>query len=117
MRIVRYAVGGVCHYGELEPGDVTIARFEGDPFTGLSLAGRVDEVSGVALLPPVEKPRIYGFAYNYASHVDETDREIPEVPVCFMKPSTAVVGPGGATRAGFAPFGIRSLLCSRCPLP
>jgi 2-keto-4-pentenoate hydratase/2-oxohepta-3-ene-1,7-dioic acid hydratase in catechol pathway len=96
VRIVRYAVGGVCHYGELEPGDVTIARFDGDPFTGLSLAGHVDEVNDVVILPPVEKPRIYGFAYNYASHVDETDREIPEVPVCFMKPSTAVVGPGDA---------------------
>ncbi|MEU6912897.1 fumarylacetoacetate hydrolase family protein [Streptomyces olindensis] len=96
MRIVRYAVGGVRHYGELEYGDARIARFEGDPFTGLSPTGHIDEVGDVVLLSPVEKPRIFGFAYNYASHVDETDREIPDVPVCFMKPSTAVVGPGDA---------------------
>ncbi|CAL9326355.1 fumarylacetoacetate hydrolase family protein [Streptomyces sp. SudanB52_2052] len=94
MQIVRYAVGGVRHYGELESGDARIVRFQGDPFTGLSPTGHVDEVGDVVLLPPVEKPRIFGFAYNYASHVDETDREIPDVPVCFMKPSTAVVGPG-----------------------
>ncbi|MFF7311737.1 fumarylacetoacetate hydrolase family protein [Streptomyces sp. NPDC008137] len=96
MRIVRYAVDGVRYYGELESGDVAITRFEGDPFTGLSPTGHLDRVSEAVILPPVERPRIFGFAYNYASHVDETDREIPEVPVCFMKPSTAVVGPGEA---------------------
>ncbi|GGS90949.1 fumarylacetoacetate hydrolase family protein [Streptomyces violaceus] len=96
VRIVRYAVGGVHYYGELESGDVDIVRFDGDPFIGFSPAGHVDQVAEVVILPPVERPRIFGFAYNYASHVDETDREIPEVPVCFMKPSTAVVGPGEA---------------------
>lgn len=96
VRIVRYAVGGVCHYGEFEAGDTRIARFEGDPFTGMSPTGQVDDVADVVVLAPVQRPRIFGFAYNYASHVDETDREIPEVPVCFMKPSTAVVGPGDA---------------------
>ncbi|MER6961981.1 fumarylacetoacetate hydrolase family protein [Streptomyces sp. NPDC000618] len=96
MRIVRYAVDGVRHYGEFEADDARIARFEGDPFTGLSPTGLVDEVSDVVVLPPLEAPRIFGFAYNYASHVDETDRELPEVPVCFMKPSTAVIGPDEA---------------------
>jgi 2-keto-4-pentenoate hydratase/2-oxohepta-3-ene-1,7-dioic acid hydratase in catechol pathway len=93
VRIVRYAVSGVRHYGELESGDERIARFEGDPFTGLSPAGHVDEVGDVVILPPLERPRIFGFAYNYASHIDETDRAVPEVPVCFMKPSTAAIGP------------------------
>ncbi|MDX3312240.1 fumarylacetoacetate hydrolase family protein [Streptomyces sp. ME08-AFT2] len=94
MRIVRYAVGGVRHYGELEKGDVGIARYEGDPYTGLVPTGHVDQVGDVRLLPPLDRPRIFGFAYNYAAHVDETDQEIPDVPVCFMKPSTAVIGPG-----------------------
>ncbi|MFF8394813.1 fumarylacetoacetate hydrolase family protein [Streptomyces sp. NPDC016172] len=96
MRIVRYAVDGVRHYGELEVGDARITRLEGDPFTGLSPTGHIDKAGDVVVLPPLERPRIFGFAYNYASHVDETDREVPEVPVCFMKPSTAVVGPGDA---------------------
>ncbi|MDX3114243.1 fumarylacetoacetate hydrolase family protein [Streptomyces scabiei] len=94
MRIVRYAVDGVRHYGEFEDGDARIVRCEGDPFTGMSLTGRVDEVGDVVLLPPLERPRIFGFAYNYATHIDETDRDVPEVPVCFMKPSTAAIGSG-----------------------
>ena len=96
MRIVRYAVGGVRHYGGLDAENTAIARCEGDPFTGLSPTGDVDDIGDVVLLPPLERPRIFGFAYNYASHIDETDREVPEVPVCFMKPSTAVIGPGDA---------------------
>ncbi|MEE1760609.1 MULTISPECIES: fumarylacetoacetate hydrolase family protein [unclassified Streptomyces] len=96
MRIIRYAAEGVRHYGELLPGDAGIARFEGDPFTGLSPTGRVDDLGDAVVLAPLEEPRIFGFAYNYASHIDETDREVPEVPVCFMKPSTAVIGPGDA---------------------
>jgi 2-keto-4-pentenoate hydratase/2-oxohepta-3-ene-1,7-dioic acid hydratase in catechol pathway len=96
LRIVRYALGGVHHYGELDADDARIARFEGDPFTGLNPTGHVDEVGDVAVLPPLVRPRIFGFAYNYASHIDETERDVPEVPVCFMKPSTAVVGPGDA---------------------
>ncbi|MEU9438962.1 fumarylacetoacetate hydrolase family protein [Streptomyces sp. NPDC048252] len=96
MRIVRYAVGGERHYGEFTADDTGIARFEGDPFTGLSPTGRIDDVGDVTVLPPLEAPRIFGFAYNYASHVEETDRKVPEVPVCFMKPSTAVIGPDEA---------------------
>ncbi|MFD4603307.1 fumarylacetoacetate hydrolase family protein [Streptomyces sp. NPDC058464] len=96
LRIVRYAVGAARHYGELEPGDTRISRFEGDPFTGLAATGWVDDVGDVVVLPPLERPRVFGFAYNYASHVEETEREIPEVPVCFMKPSTSVIGPGDA---------------------
>ncbi|MPY44678.1 hypothetical protein FNH04_33685 [Streptomyces phyllanthi] len=29
---------------------------------------------------------------NYALHIDEVDREVSEVPMCFMKPSTAGTG-------------------------
>lgn len=96
MRIVRYSVDGVCYYGELEAGDARITRFEGDPFTGMSPTGDIDEIGGATILSPLQSPRIFGFAYNYAAHIEETDRKVPEVPVCFMKPSTAVVGPNDA---------------------
>ncbi|MFF4259845.1 fumarylacetoacetate hydrolase family protein [Streptomyces sp. NPDC001663] len=96
MRIVRYALDGVRYYGELEAGDARIARFDGDPYTGLSPTGHVDDIGDVAVLAPLDRPRVFGFAYNYAAHVGETDRGLPDVPVCFMKPSTAVVGPGDA---------------------
>jgi 2-keto-4-pentenoate hydratase/2-oxohepta-3-ene-1,7-dioic acid hydratase in catechol pathway len=96
MRIVRYSVGGAVHYGTLEDGDANIARLDGSPFERLRFTGDIDEVRAARILSPVERPRVFGFAYNYASHVGETAVEQPEIPVVFMKPSTAVVGPGDA---------------------
>ncbi|MEV0640668.1 fumarylacetoacetate hydrolase family protein [Streptomyces sp. NPDC050619] len=94
VRIVRYSVDGVHCYGELEASGAEIARCEGDPFSGMRPTGEVDKAGDVTILSPLDRPRVFGFAYNYVSHIDETDREVPEVPVLFMKPSTAVIGPG-----------------------
>jgi len=91
MRIVRYALAGATHYGALD--GERIERLARSPFVGLETGGEVDELRAVRILAPLDAPRIFGLAYNYVSHVDETAREVPEIPVLFMKPSTAVIGP------------------------
>jgi 2-keto-4-pentenoate hydratase/2-oxohepta-3-ene-1,7-dioic acid hydratase in catechol pathway len=96
MRIVRYSVGGAIHYGTFEDGDAKIARIDGTPFERFRFTGDIDETREVRVLSPLERPRVFGFAYNYAAHVDETATERPEIPVVFMKPNTAVIGPGDA---------------------
>lgn len=112
MRIVRYALDDVPHYGTLEDGQVQgkrqgqgqgqgqgIRRMAGSPFDGpqgLRPTGDVDDARRVRVLAPLDRPRVFGLAYNYVDHVTETDREVPEIPVLFMKPSTAVIGPGEA---------------------
>ena len=94
MRIVRYDLDGDVRYGTLEDGK--IARLAETPFDGIDHTGDLDDAGRARILAPLDRPRVFGLAYNYVSHVDETDREIPEIPVLFMKPSTAVVGPGDA---------------------
>jgi 2-keto-4-pentenoate hydratase/2-oxohepta-3-ene-1,7-dioic acid hydratase in catechol pathway len=42
----------------------------------------------------VAKPRIFGAGFNYVSHIKETGWEIPELPALFVKPETALAGPG-----------------------
>ncbi|MFI2609256.1 fumarylacetoacetate hydrolase family protein [Kitasatospora sp. NPDC018619] len=55
----------------------------------------------VALCAPLRPGKIVGVGLNYVEHVAEshrtldTDRELPDRPVLFGKPSTAVTGPGG----------------------
>lgn len=66
------------------------------PFEGLETSGAVDELRNARVLAPLEAPRVFGLAYNYVSHVDETARQVPQIPVLFMKPSTAVIGPDEA---------------------
>lgn len=73
---VRRASGDL--FGELTPGDV---------------AGSVDELR---LLAPLDPGKIVCVGLNYAAHVTERDpnRKIPKEPVLFMKPTSAVIGPG-----------------------
>ena len=45
--------------------------------------------------PILRPPSIFCLGFNYRSHAPELKRPIPEVPVIFMKPSKAIVGPHG----------------------
>lgn len=59
-------------------------------------------LADVHLLAPIPRPRknIFGIGLNYVEHVAEsarsldTSKELPEKPVVFSKPPTAVIGPG-----------------------
>ena len=51
---------------------------------------------GVRLLAPVRPSKIIGVGLNYRDHARETGLPIPSEPVIFVKPSTAVIGPGDA---------------------
>lgn len=94
MKIVRYRSGDGIHYGVESEG--VIERLAGDPFQSIERTGEADDLSSVHLLCPIERPRIFGVAYNYRQHTDETGKEQPTLPVLFMKPSTAACGNGDA---------------------
>lgn len=51
-------------------------------------------LSDVRLLAPVIPSKIVCVGRNYAEHAKELGNEVSAEPVLFMKPSTAVVGPG-----------------------
>ena len=98
MRIVHFAAQGKVKYGVVE-GNI-IHGFQGSPlahFTGPSSAfvldGSVYEFGAVRLLAPCTPSKIVGLGLNYRSHAEETKQPIPSVPLIFLKPSTAVIGP------------------------
>lgn len=93
MRIIRYAVDDVAHFGAIHEGD-DIERLEAPPFEAIRPSGEIDDARRVRMLAPLDRPRVFGLAYNYVSHVTETSARVPQIPVVFMKPSTAVIGPG-----------------------
>jgi 2-keto-4-pentenoate hydratase/2-oxohepta-3-ene-1,7-dioic acid hydratase in catechol pathway len=47
----------------------------------------------VKLLPPVEPSKIVAVGRNYQDHAKELGNPVPEEPLLFLKPSTAVIGP------------------------
>jgi len=65
----------------------------GDLFGRLTFAS--ETVAIRRLLPPVDPPNIFAVGRNYRAHVAETGARLPDQPLIFMKPTTALLAPGG----------------------
>jgi 2-keto-4-pentenoate hydratase/2-oxohepta-3-ene-1,7-dioic acid hydratase in catechol pathway len=98
MKIVRYldSATDAPAYGVLE-GDA-VRRASGDLYSGLTAGEVAGPVGELRLLAPLDPGKIVCVGLNYAAHVTERDpnRKIPREPVLFMKPRSAVIGPGEA---------------------
>ena len=98
MRVVRFrdATTGDARQGLVE--GETVYAASGDLFVGLSRGDKVGTLSELTLLAPLLPSKIVCVGLNYAAHVTENDptRQVPEEPVLFMKPPSAVIGPGAA---------------------
>jgi 2-keto-4-pentenoate hydratase/2-oxohepta-3-ene-1,7-dioic acid hydratase in catechol pathway len=66
---------------------------EGDLF-GRHSAGREIASTGHKLLAPVTPSKMVCIGLNYKDHAAEQNKPLPTSPLMFIKPSTAVVGPG-----------------------
>ena len=55
-------------------------------------------LGGVRLLAPVKPSKIVCVGLNYKDHAAETGKPLPPEPLIFIKPSTAVIGPGDPIR-------------------
>jgi len=49
-------------------------------------------IAETTILPPVVPSKIIGIGANYCDHAREMGRPLPEEPLVFLKPSTAVIG-------------------------
>lgn len=94
MQFVRYMADGGARYGVLEGTQVLSAT--GDPITGLKSGAAVGSLDTLTLLPPVHPGKIVAVGLNYVDHVKEggRDRDVPDEPVIFMKPQSALIGNG-----------------------
>jgi 2-keto-4-pentenoate hydratase/2-oxohepta-3-ene-1,7-dioic acid hydratase in catechol pathway len=91
MRLVRFDYQGKARYGILE--DTTIWPTT-DPFQGdLVKTGESLPLEQVRLLAPCQPSKIVALGLNYRDHAQEMRMAIPDEPLIFLKPSTAVIGP------------------------
>lgn len=70
---------------------------EGDVFGEYGLGATVDP-SRVRILAPVLPSKIVAVGLNYRDHAVEQGKPLPAEPMIFLKPSTAVIGPGDPIR-------------------
>lgn len=99
MRIVRFAAQRKIQYGILEGDIVKVIR--GSPFAGFKgssipfkFEGSAYSLDEVKLLAPCSPSKIVALGLNYRRHAEETKMDLPSVPLIFLKPATAVIGPG-----------------------
>jgi len=98
LRIVRFAAQNKVKYGRLEGNIIhsfrgsPLIRFKG-PDSSFTLDGDIYELDEVRLLVPCTPSKIVCLGLNYRSHAEESKFPIPSVPLIFLKPSTAVIGP------------------------
>src|SRR5262245_58856851 len=79
-------------YGMIEGEDVI--GITGVPWGQWARGSRSSRLSHVRLLAPVEPSKIVCIGRNYAAHAAELGNEVPKEPLIFLKPSTAIIGPG-----------------------
>lgn len=95
MRICRYTDGEDPYFGLVDGVGEKIAQISGDPlYTKIELTGVTTTVADVRLLAPViPRSKVIGIGRNYAEHAREMNNEVPEEPMMFLIPNTAVIGP------------------------
>lgn len=60
---------------------------------GVRLVGKAP-LAGVETLAPAVPGKIIAVGLNYRAHAEEFEMAVPAEPILFMKPPTAVIGPG-----------------------
>jgi 2-keto-4-pentenoate hydratase/2-oxohepta-3-ene-1,7-dioic acid hydratase in catechol pathway len=80
MRLVRFSRTGKTGQGELRDDEVVAG-------------GRTYPVESVRLLAPCVPTKIVCLGRNYAEHAKELGNVVPERPMFFFKPPSAVIGP------------------------
>jgi len=104
MQAVRFlGSDGVAHIGALE-GDVVRDAGIAGPIGFVpspegwehvaAAAGPEHPLAELTLLHPVHAPKILAMAVNYRSHADESDLDVPAVPVMFAKFPSSLIGSG-----------------------
>lgn len=97
MRLLRFRHGDRIATGVITEGDaiqVLAGTFFEDPLP----TGEVVALADVQLLAPVLPSKLVCVGKNYEAHAAEFGGEVPEEPLLFLKPSTAVIGPNDPIR-------------------
>ncbi|NQW03728.1 MAG: fumarylacetoacetate hydrolase family protein [Acidobacteria bacterium] len=91
VRLYRIEQDGIPRHAAEREG--TWRLVDGDIF-GAWTEGAEIASEGLRLLAPVSPSKIVCVGLNYKDHAAEQNKALPLEPLLFMKPSTAVIGPG-----------------------
>jgi 2-keto-4-pentenoate hydratase/2-oxohepta-3-ene-1,7-dioic acid hydratase in catechol pathway len=93
VRLLRFRYGDRIATGAIERGSDEIQVLKGTFVEEPVPTGETVPVDDVRLLAPVLPSKLVCVGKNYAAHAAEFGMGVPEEPLLFLKPSTAVIGP------------------------
>lgn len=96
MKIARVSYGGGISFAVVE-GDEA-AEIDGPPIGEIRFTGKRVPLADCRLLAPTLPSKIVAIGLNYRDHAEEMGQALPEEPLMFLKPGTAVVGVGDQVR-------------------
>ncbi len=109
--IGKFRSGDEIFYGEIDNGRV---------YPRGEIHAGIFELSELRILPPVSPTKIVCVGLNYRDHAKEFSVEIPENPVLFLKPPSAVIGhedkiiyPPSSSRVDYEAE-LAVVICKRC---
>jgi 2-keto-4-pentenoate hydratase/2-oxohepta-3-ene-1,7-dioic acid hydratase in catechol pathway len=98
MRLLRFRHGERISTGVIPEGEETIRVLAGTFFEDPVPTGEELALDEVGLLAPVLPSKLVCVGKNFAAHAAEFGSDVPEEPLLFLKPSTAVIGPDDPIR-------------------
>ena len=89
-------------------GDHTVERIEGTPFGFYQGTSQLFSFDEITILPPSQPTKIVCLGLNYRDHAQEVNVTLPDEPLIFIKPPTAIIGhlgeihyPAASTRVDY----------------
>ena len=92
MNIVRFTDPDSVNYYGIIDGD-NVRALAGTPYKSIEYTGQIYPLDSIKLLAPCQPSKIVCLGVNYHGHAREMKHKIPDAPLIFLKPSTAVIGP------------------------
>jgi len=92
--LLRCAYHNQVTWGILQDG--IVRALAGDLYAGPQAGRPIAPLDQVRLLPPAAPGKVVAVGRNYAEHAAELGNAPPPEPLLFLKPSSAVIGPGEA---------------------
>jgi 2-keto-4-pentenoate hydratase/2-oxohepta-3-ene-1,7-dioic acid hydratase in catechol pathway len=91
VKLARFIWNNKIGYGVVE--EHYVREIWGDIFSDYQITDKQIPLDTVRILAPCVPSKIIAVGLNYRTHAEEVKMNIPEEPILFLKPATAVIDP------------------------
>lgn len=91
MKFIRFSSGSSKEQIGILKNENEIVEITGDMFGEYKKTDNVFSLEDIKVLPPTSPSKVLCVGLNYRDHAAEMNKPLPQAPMLFMKPNTAVI--------------------------